>query len=94
MTLNNILKQETCSVGGDMNSNKNQELVAKNPTCIIGNGIVDWWTVVEQTSPSEAWLNRALPDGRHFRKCPNLVFFNILLNAMYHDRRLLRPQHS
>jgi hypothetical protein len=49
----------------------------------IGSGIVDWWKLVQDTVPSEDLLNAVLKkDGRHFSKCPNLAFFDVLLKEV------------
>jgi hypothetical protein len=64
------------------------EMTAEDPTMIhpplkIGSGIVDLWNLVREIVPSEEVLNEVLKrDGRHFPMCPNLAFFNALLDEI------------
>jgi hypothetical protein len=49
----------------------------------LGSGLVDWWKIVTETIPSEAYLNDLLGnDGRHYPECPSLVFFNALMEEV------------
>jgi hypothetical protein len=40
----------------------------------IGHGIMDWWQIAQGVS--ETFLNKELPDGRHYTFCSCLTFFN------------------
>jgi hypothetical protein len=48
----------------------------------IGNGIVDWWQITQGVS--EKFLDKELPDGRHYTFCSSLTFFNEWLDQIVH----------
>lgn len=57
-----------------------KDVLKVNPT--LGY-IVDQWQVILKSIPSEEWLNMELQDdGKHFGKCPSLVFFNNWLQTI------------
>jgi hypothetical protein len=59
-------------------------LQQQEPSFKLGSGMVDLWSVVKTNMPSEKDLNEELKeDGRHYTKCPNVAFFNSLLQEIH-----------
>ena len=48
----------------------------------LGRGIVDWWQIAQGVS--ENFLEKELPDGRHYTFCSSLTFFNEWLETIVH----------
>lgn len=46
----------------------------------LGKGVIDWWEIAD--SAPEAFLNKELPDGRHYTFCSSLAFFNEWLDQI------------
>jgi hypothetical protein len=49
----------------------------------LGSGIVDWWQITQGVS--EKFLDKELPDGRHYTFCSSLTFFNEWLDHIARD---------
>ena len=47
----------------------------------LGRGIVDWWQITQGVS--EKFLEKELPDGRHYTFCSSLTFFNEWLEQIF-----------
>jgi len=49
----------------------------------LGDGVVDWWKIARGVS--EQFLDKELPDGRHYTFCSCLAFFNEWLRQIIHN---------